>query len=237
MRATTATGVRVPMVALCAVVALALSVGALGAATEASGDQPTISSKKKCKKTPVKCAPPGYHLSASGTVAGEGVNPVETWSAEVDLKRQSASTCHLAAQVGACYTQDAGSLTLSVTGTGGCGYPGVGTLTVPAQTVPVSPVQDPAVSDFVLDFDVTDKTYGFGTGRQYGTLEPVNGTHYCPPGDSGEPEEYTPITWSHIGSASGTKPGKLGKPLSGSNSYETSDTTVHSLHWMLTPKK
>ena len=229
----------VPILALCAVLALAVGVSAAGAVADANADQAAVTSKKKkCKKTPVKCAPTGYHLSASGTIAIQGVDPVETWSAEVDLKRQTANVCHLATQVGACYTQDGGSLTISATGTVHCGWGPGGTLTVPAQTQAVIPVQDPAEADFVLDFFVTDNTYGFRTGLQYGTLQPANGTTYCPPGPNGEPEEFEQITWSHAGSdTDGEKPGKLGKAQSGSASYQLSDTTVHSLQWKLTPKK
>jgi hypothetical protein len=238
MRATTATGVRVvPILALCAVLALALSVGAVGAAARANGDQAAISKKKKkCKEKPVKCAPPEYRLNASGTAELPGTW-VETWSAEVDLKRQSANVCHLHSSVGACYTQDGGSLTQSVTGNVHCGWGPGGTLTVEPQTQAVIPVQDPAESDFVLDFYVVDKTYGFRTGLQYATLQPVGGTTYCPPGPNGEPEQHETITWSHHGADSGEKPGKLGKSLSGSNSYETVEGVEHSLQWELTPKK
>jgi hypothetical protein len=229
---------RASVILLVAVLSAALASAFAGAQLADASNATVSKNKKKCKKVPVKCAPARYHLSANGTIAIQGVDPVETWSAEVDLKRQTANVCHLATQVGACYTQDGGSLTISATGTVHCGWGPGGTLTVPAQTQAVIPVQDPAEADFVLDFFVTDNTYGFRTGIQYGTLQPVNGTTYCPPGPNGEPEQFEEITWSHEGSdTDGDRPGKLGKAHSGSASYQLSDTTVHSLRWELTPKK
>jgi hypothetical protein len=227
------------MVALCAALALAVCVGAITTAAAANAGQPAVASKKKgkCKRKPVKCAPDVYHLSASGTIEIQGVDPVERWSAEVDLKRQTAQVCHLATQIGACYTQDSGTLTFSASGTVHCGWGPGGTLTVPPFTQNLVPVEDPAFADFVLDFYVDDDTYGFRTGLQYATLQPASGTTYCPPGPNGEPEEHRQIDWIHLGSDSGPpRPGKLGKAHSGSESYVTSDETAHSLQWQLTPK-
>jgi hypothetical protein len=233
MRATAATGVRVvPMLALCAMLAMALGLGALGVVAEANGHQATISKKKKCKAKPQKCAPPAYHLSASGTDDVRSIY-METWSAEVELVRRSGIFGLPSDKNYVFYVQESGTVTLGFTGDPDCGYPG-GTIDVPMQTVPVYPVDEPKESDFVISFDLGDKSYGGQTGYRYGTIF-ASGTETCPTEEGGT--ETTPVTYAHIGSYLQPSRGKVGGSYTGSWSYEESDTSGHFVQWKLTPKK
>jgi hypothetical protein len=161
---------------------------------------------------------------------------LETWSAEVDLGLSKDRSLSLIR-----YTQDGGTVTFRFTGIADCGYPG-GSIDVPTQTVPVSPVQDAGESDFLIVFDPVNPKYGGRTGLRYGTLPPAHGTQHCPPPpafceEALPAQAEAPIEISHYGSALPKTPGKLGKSLSGGWSYEDSETEFHALQWKLTPTK
>jgi hypothetical protein len=237
MRVTQATLMGPRGALICAVVALAVSVGAVGTVT-AGGGPTAVASKKKCKKARWKCAPKIYHLSASGTFASSRGS--EVWSAEVDLGKRRAS-------VGTVdYAQDGGKVTVSGSGsksfdddcTSSSGEP---TYNVPQQTlnVPRGGIND---ADFGVSFHLRFKgvgknEYGLGVGAVQPELSNIKGTATvtCPEGTTHTEEFFyvntIPLTVAIV------RPGKVGSPVLTGSAQDNARSSDESVTWKLTAKK
>jgi hypothetical protein len=216
----------------CAILALAIGLGTDDSvAGSAGGPDAASAKKKKCKKALWKCAPKGYHLSATDTVGpGPQGSIVENWSAEVDLVR-------IARSIGKVdYGAAGGTVKVSGSSATVCTGGSPATIRIEPQTIAVPPGPGyPFLGDFGVEFNLigsNKNTYG----GPLGTEGSGNSTLYatavdpCPDGQGAFQVQLSTPRAGMEGQ------GKVGKVLRGSDVFNTI-FEQHSFSWRLTPKK
>jgi hypothetical protein len=220
--------------AIGALTALLLVSGTAGAVPDADAGPLAVAAKKKkkkCKGALWKCAPKGYHLSASDSVgpgpqsAGFAVN----WTAEVDLVR-------IARSIGTVvYGSAGGKVNVSGSFATECADGSQATVRIEPQTivVPAGPGY-PFLGDFGVEFSLigSDKnTYGGPLGTQgsgHSSLF-VTAISPCPEVGTFQTELTTPL-------AGMEGRGKPGRVVRGSG-VDSRLFEHHSFSWTLTPKR
>jgi hypothetical protein len=234
--------------ALCVILGLTISLGAVGAATGSAGDETAVASKKKkckpgrdkrgnvTKKGSLRCTPAVYHLSVSGTI-GFRFGGGEAWSAEVDLGRRPKLNDPL---FELDYMQNSGTFTIhhaTELQDSGCNNGADAVIQVPTQTLTLQKDLDNVIVRFDRHFKVEKGTYEVWVGN--GSINnpglTAYGVKHCPD----EPPQQ--VLWGHgsvhfqttIGRGNGGPEGLL----SGSDSYRAPDAVTQSLRWTLSPRR
>jgi hypothetical protein len=222
-------------VSIASLVALVVSLGMAGVVTATSGGPTASAAKKKCKKSPHKCAPKRYHLSATNTVGPGPQSPgfVQNWTAEVDLVTIAKNSSRVV------YGAEDGTVAVSGSQPTVCEGGVPATVRIEPQTIPVPRGPGyPFFGDFGVEFTLKpsggfDKnTYGGPLGTQGSGNSALLATAIdpCP---NGQGTFQTQLSTPRVGMEGR---GKVGKVVSGSGVFNTI-FQQHSFTWKLSPKK